>query len=75
MLDKCGLAWEGMGVRGLVQRFTARRLEEVASVRAAEERWGRRAVERRRCEPTRAKVLGLRRYWEGVSDVSQGLRV
>jgi len=39
----------------------------VAPRPVSEERWGRAAAERRRCEPTRAKVLGLKRFWEDVA--------
>jgi len=76
VLDKGGFVWEGIGVQGLVQRFTTKRSGSVsgASTAAAvrprpvpEERWGRMATERRRCEPTRAKVLGLKRFWEDVA--------
>lgn len=84
VLDKCGAVWEGVGVRGLVQRFTTRRNggvvnamgQQEASVPTPmpEEKWGRRALERRRCEPTRAKVLGLRRLWEDIGGRPQEVR-
>jgi len=51
---------------GLVERGGADNAIAVAVV-MTEERWGRGAHERRRCEPARAKVLGLRRFWEGLA--------
>lgn len=92
MLDKYGgLVWEGDGgVSGLVKRFSAWRSSSNAGGRdggvdaavmvyapVPEERWGRRAQERRRCEPARAKVLGLKRFWEGLASASQahGMKV
>lgn len=63
-------------VESLVKRFAGRTkaVEKVNEQRfkgsEKELRWGREAVvgeKRKRGEPTRAHVLGLRRFWEGIS--------
>lgn len=63
-------------VESLVRRFTGRSkvVEKVNEQRfrgsEKESRWGREAAvgeKRKRGEPTRAHVLGLRRFWEGMS--------
>ena len=66
-------------VEGLVRRFAGRTkgVEKVNEQRfkgsKKESRWGREAVageKRKHGEPTRAHVLGLRRFWEGISMAS-----
>ncbi|KAI9706621.1 MAG: hypothetical protein M1836_003630 [Candelina mexicana] len=54
---------EKPSVRSLVQRFARR-----AGGKEREGRWGKGVLERRKKanEPTRAHVLGLKRFWEGV---------
>lgn len=72
-------AAEGVSVRALVRRLQARRERverrerEVDSVavekKRAQRAWGAEAEkerERARNQPTRAHVLGLKRFWEGV---------
>lgn len=63
-------------VKGLVRRFAGRTKgmetvhERMFRGTERESRWGREAVvgeKRKRGEPTRAHVLGLRRFWEGMS--------
>lgn len=58
-------------VRSLVRRFTVRKaLEEdiVGKAGGSDRRWGKSRTERVKVyEPDRAKVLGLRRFWEGVA--------
>lgn len=58
-------------VRSLVRRFTtvAWRMGEVDVDGRGERRWGKswRMERSKLCEPTRAKVLGLRKFWEGVA--------
>ncbi|ERF76526.1 hypothetical protein EPUS_09007 [Endocarpon pusillum Z07020] len=87
---------EGLGVKGLVRRFTRRMLEEKGEAEAgvgglqrqkrkAQARWGREAEIAKRWEeerremlgggcsqPTRAHVLGLKRFWEGVTKAAAG---
>lgn len=61
-----------MSVRWIARQFAGReRAEEVKGG----VRWGARRDRERREDPTRAKVLGLRRFWEGVgkSVVSVGI--
>ena len=62
-------------VKGLVRRFTGRAKggekdnEKRVGLEVKDLRWGKGAVigeRRKRVEPTRAHVLGLRRFWEGV---------
>jgi hypothetical protein len=88
-------AVEKISVKGLVRRYTARRvvadgqderLDAVAlEKKKAQMRWGREADlarkrerEKRRgvngacSQPTRAKVLGLKRFWEGVIRAAAG---
>jgi hypothetical protein len=88
-------ATEQTTVKGLVRRYTARRVAaDVQGIRLdavalqkkkAQARWGREAdlarkrerEERRRAsgacsQPTRANVLGLKRFWEGVIRAAAG---
>jgi hypothetical protein len=88
-------ATEKTTVKGLVRRYTARRLAadgqdgrlDAVSLekKKAQSRWGREAdlartrerEERRRAsgacsQPTRANVLGLKRFWEGVIRTAAG---
>jgi hypothetical protein len=51
---------EKMDVRRMARRFAK------SGERESESRWGKLAGEKRRELPTRAKVLGLRRFWEKV---------
>ncbi len=60
---------EKPSVRNLVQRF-ARRAGGVKE--GKDGRWEKAAGEKRkRGEPTRAHVLGLRRFWEGIGREGQ----
>ena len=64
-------------VKGLVRRFAGKKGEDGARGKGAEResRWGRGAVvgeKRKRGEPTRAHVYGLRRFWEGVGREAMG---
>jgi F-box domain len=73
-------ASERSTVKSLAKRFTAKILEEQESnndpvfleKKSAQVRWARRKEERRIsvnggcAQPTRARVLGLKRFWEGV---------
>ena len=89
-------ATEKTTVKGLVRRYTARRVaadgqnERLDSValekrKKAQAQWGREAVLARKREqeerrgvsgacsqPTRANVLGLKRFWEGVIRAAAG---
>jgi len=60
---------EKPSVRNLVQRFARRGVAKEGT----EPNWGPRAVEKRSrtSEPTRAHVLRLRKFWEGVGRQSQ----
>ena len=68
---KAGEKEQGKTVKGMVRRF--------ASVAGrggcrAESLWGKGAGEKRKGdEPARARVLGLRRYWEGVGREGQAV--
>ena len=53
------------GERPDVRRI-ARRFAKSGTERERQSRWGRAAGEDRREMPTRAKVLGLRRFWEKI---------
>ena len=62
-------------VKGLVRRFAGRAKgiekddEKKTRLEKKDLRWGKGAIigeRRKRVEPTRAHVLGLRRFWEGV---------
>ena len=59
---------EKPSVRSLVQRFARR-----TGGKERDGRWGRGALEKRKreSEPTRAHVLGLKRFWEGVGSQAQ----
>ena len=67
---------ERRSVKSLAQRFTAKRLAVESEDRRgcvdiekknAQARWGRELeAARRKEEPTRAHVLGMKRFWEGV---------
>ena len=70
------------GVKGLVRRFAGSTAKdgEIAMRGAGaekmerESRWGRGAVageKRKRGEPTRAHVYGLRRFFEGIGKEAQ----
>ena len=71
-------ASEKRTVKSLAKRFTVRRIDDqhivpgdliVLEKRRAQARWGRELELARRKEekvPTRAHVLGLKRFWEGV---------
>ena len=55
-------------VKGLVRRFTGK-ADMARRGDGVEGRWGRGAIageKRRRGEPTRAHVYGLRRFWEDM---------
>ena len=88
-------ATEKTTVKGLVRRYTARRVAAAGQddrldattleKKGAQARWGREAdlarkrerEERRRAtgacsQPTRANVLGLKRFWEGVIRTAAG---
>lgn len=78
-------AVEGVSVRALVKRLQARRervemdeqsLDGVAlEKKRAQRAWGAAAEkerERARNQPTRAHVLGLKRFWEGVIRAAAG---
>jgi hypothetical protein len=54
---------ERVGVGRLVRRFSRR--GDVGEGNGREGRWGKKRGGERE-EPARAKVLGLRRFWEGV---------
>lgn len=61
-LDELNGAEGKPDVRRLVRRFARDRTTNNSDSR---QRWGGNA-ERRREDPTRANVLGLKRFWEGV---------
>ncbi|KAG9233295.1 hypothetical protein BJ875DRAFT_50578 [Amylocarpus encephaloides] len=56
-------------VRRLARRF--REKDASNSNSRPQQRWGREARKEKREEPTRAKVLGLRRFWEKVGQSSR----
>lgn len=53
-------------VRRIARRFARSGNPIGGAERERESRWGRCAGENKREMPTRAKVLGLRRFWEKV---------
>lgn len=57
---------EGNGEQTPDVRRIARRFVRGGNMGERESRWGRCADENRREMPTRAKVLGLRRFWEKI---------
>jgi hypothetical protein len=69
---------QGVSVRAVVRRLQARRgsMDDVAAEKKKAQRaWGAEAErerERARNQPTRAHVLGLKRFWEGVIRTAAG---